>query len=205
MTYPQQQAMPIPDLRGIDAAPWSEWRTFKGFNPDAMLVQVSDLPTIIARALAAQEPLKPTPDDYPSMPELWSVDVFVNGDSVLSIGDNWIGSSDDLDDAVVLGAAKHMLSFIGYGLPDGGFTPPDDDASAPSRDAPGWGKTARESLLTTAAQLIVAYEAAAREPSTLTLNGLAAQGDRLMEEIRRLPVDLVTPSSPSVAAEETKP
>lgn len=77
------------------------------------------------------------PLEVAAMPADWSVTVQVDAETVLSIGHDWISGTTDFDEAVILGAAKHLLSFIGYGLPDGGFVPPADvPAITAAADAP---------------------------------------------------------------------
>lgn len=72
-----------------------------------------------------------------SMPQYWSVAVNVDGSDIVSIGHNWLSGNRPLesnDEQTILGAAQHLLSFIGYGMPKSSFDP--DDAAAPAVPAP---------------------------------------------------------------------
>lgn len=77
-----------------------------------------------------QDSLKVAPEEAPAMPADWSVTVQVDGETVATIGHDWISSATDFDEDVILGAAKHLLSFIGYGLPPLDFNPDDDGGAA---------------------------------------------------------------------------
>lgn len=70
----------------------------------------------------------------PPMPETWHVDVHVHGEKILSIGYDWLSGKGDLtesEEQAVVGMAQHLLSFVGYGLPQSGFDP-DADEQAPA-------------------------------------------------------------------------
>jgi hypothetical protein len=75
------------------------------------------------------------PPEFPGMPQYWSVGVEVDGESLVSIGFNWLsgkaGLTDD-DEKAILGAAQHLLSFIGYGLPPSSFDPDDGESETPT-------------------------------------------------------------------------
>lgn len=66
-----------------------------------------------------------------TMPQYWSVSISVDGSDIVSIGHNWLSGSrplEERDEQTILGAAQHLLSFIGYGLPPSSFHPYDDAA-----------------------------------------------------------------------------
>ena len=72
-----------------------------------------------------------------TMPQHWSVSVNVDGSDIVSIGHNWLSGSrplEERDEQTILGAAQHLLSFIGYGLPASSFDP--DKCAAPVVSAP---------------------------------------------------------------------
>jgi len=73
------------------------------------------------------------------MPETWHVDVHVHGEKILSIGYDWLSGKGDLtesEEQAVVGMAQHLLSFVGYGLPQSGFDPDaDEQAPAAQEDA----------------------------------------------------------------------
>lgn len=77
---------------------------------------------ILAKLQATQaEP----PKDV-SMPQYWSVDVFSDGTKIVSIGNDWLSGErqlDEIDERTIIGAAQHLLSFVGYGLPPTSFDP----------------------------------------------------------------------------------
>lgn len=77
---------------------------------------------ILAKLQATQaEP----PKDV-SMPQYWSVDVFSDGAKIVSIGNDWLSGErplDEIDERTIIGAAQHLLSFVGYGLPPTSFDP----------------------------------------------------------------------------------
>jgi len=80
---------------------------------------------------------EPQPPEYPPMPETWHVVCSVVGESILSIGYNWLSGkelSEDEEQAVI-GMARHLLSFVGYGLP----TVAADDWAQQEADARGLG------------------------------------------------------------------
>lgn len=61
-----------------------------------------------------------------SMPQYWSVDVFSDGAKIVSIGNDWLSGErplDEIDERTIIGAAQHLLSFVGYGLPPTSFDP----------------------------------------------------------------------------------
>lgn len=90
-------------------------------------------PTKSAPAPAAVAP------QNPPMPETWHVDVHVHGEKILSIGYDWLSGKGDLtesEEQAVVGMAQHLLSFVGYGLPQSGFDPDaDEQAPAAQEDA----------------------------------------------------------------------
>lgn len=77
-----------------------------------------------------------------SMPQYWSVDVFSDGAKIVSIGNDWLSGErplDEIDERTIIGAAQHLLSFVGYGLPPTSFDPDAQaepaQAAADARDA----------------------------------------------------------------------
>lgn len=69
-----------------------------------------------------------------SMPEHWSVTVDVGGQALLSIGHNWLSGArepTEADEATIVGAAQHLLAFVGYGLPPSSYAPEGDEVSSP--------------------------------------------------------------------------
>lgn len=71
-----------------------------------------------------------------TMPPYWSVEVCADGESLVSIGENWLSGERPLeqaDERTILGAAQHLLSFIGHGLPVSNFNPDDDGAPPAGR------------------------------------------------------------------------
>ncbi|MFY9479142.1 MAG: hypothetical protein WAQ08_15970 [Aquabacterium sp.] len=87
----------------------------------------------------AQQAEKVLGRDSISMPQYWSVDVTVDGESIVSIGHEHLSGSralDERDEETIKGAAQHLLSFVGYGLPPCTFDP-DDGSSPPPHKAEG--------------------------------------------------------------------
>lgn len=71
-------------------------------------------------------PALPPPPDCPTMQEHWCVSVMAEGDTLVTIGHNWLSGKGELTDEetqTVIGAASHLLSFVGYGLPQTDFDP----------------------------------------------------------------------------------
>lgn len=87
----------------------------------------------------AQQDQLAQPPEFPPMPEGWHVTVGLFGDTRLTISENGYGGAvlSDADDDLIAGAARHLLSFIGYGLPPSAFDPED---SAPPPDCQPDGK-----------------------------------------------------------------
>ncbi|WP_234265663.1 hypothetical protein [Hydrogenophaga sp. NFH-34] len=59
-------------------------------------------------------------DDFPPMHEHWQVEVLANNEKLVSIGRDWVCGLRDLsemDENTIVGAARHLLSFMGCGLP----------------------------------------------------------------------------------------
>jgi len=86
--------------------------------------QVCEEVATTLRALSAQA--LPAAPEQNSMPQYWSVNVDVDGESILSIGHDWVSGSRQLeeqDERTIIGAARHLLSFVGYGLPASTFDP----------------------------------------------------------------------------------
>ena len=83
--------------------------------------------TAVRGALAA--PQQEVPEN-PPMPEQWHVVVSVHGENILCMGHNSISGKelDSAEENAVIGAAQHLLSFVGYGLPPSSFDPDEDDA-----------------------------------------------------------------------------
>lgn len=85
------------------------------------------------RALVEQ-----APSDGADMPEHWSVVVNIGGkdDPLLTIGHNWLSGArepTEADTQAIIGAAQHLLAFVGYGLPPTSFDP--DEAAPPAQEA----------------------------------------------------------------------
>ena len=90
-------------------------------------------PMLAAAESALAQP--PAPErGAPSMPECWSVEVSSGGETLVSIGPNWLSGKEpsDEDEQTIIGAAQHLLSFVGYGLPESTFNP---DAAPPMAEA----------------------------------------------------------------------
>lgn len=85
----------------------------------------------------AQQDQLAQPPEFPPMPEGWHVTVGLFGDTRISISDNGYGGAvlTDADDDLIAGAARHLLSFIGYGLPPVQF---DSDAPPTPDDPMDW-------------------------------------------------------------------
>lgn len=77
------------------------------------------------RARPAVEPA--ALDEDSPMPKHWSVTVEKDGESHLTLSHNHYCGEPDLDEALIVGAAKHLLSFVGYGLPRSTFDPDADE------------------------------------------------------------------------------
>lgn len=74
------------------------------------------------------------PAEGASMPVDWSVTVDVGGQALLSIGHNWLSGArepTEADEATIIGAAQHLLAFVGYGLPPSSYAPEGDEVSSP--------------------------------------------------------------------------
>lgn len=67
-------------------------------------------------------------DETPEMGEGWCVTVERWGDAVLTISDQHYSGKElaKADEALIIGAAKHLLAFVGYGLPPSTFDPEPD-------------------------------------------------------------------------------
>jgi hypothetical protein len=77
------------------------------------------------------------PAELPSMPKYWQVEVHADGEKLVSIGENWLSGEralEQADEQTIIGAAKHLLAFVGYGLPPSNFNP--DEAAPQAVDAP---------------------------------------------------------------------
>lgn len=75
----------------------------------------------------------PMPRESVSMPQYWSVRVTKNGSDLISIGSDWLSGNSVLeaqDEQTILGAAQHLLSFVGYGLPECAFDPEEPSPAA---------------------------------------------------------------------------
>ena len=76
------------------------------------------------------------PTEPVTMPSHWSVSVTADGDTLVSIGNDWLSGSralEQYDERVIIGAAQHLLSFVGYGLPPCNFDPDADNAPQAER------------------------------------------------------------------------
>ena len=94
---------------------------------------------LIEEAISALEsaPALDAQGEAPTMPQYWSVEVMADSETLVSIGNDWLSGTRPLeegDEQTILGAAKHLLSFIGYGLPVSTFDP---DESSPPHPAVG--------------------------------------------------------------------
>ena len=71
--------------------------------------------------------------DTPPMPETWHVVAHVHGEPILSIGYDWLSGKelDEAEEQAVIGMAKHLLAFVGYGLPPSHFALDDDAPQDP--------------------------------------------------------------------------
>jgi hypothetical protein len=108
----------------------------------------------VAALEAERAELRPLRDDLPPMGEGWSVTVESWGDPVLTISDAALSGRSDLsehDEALIVGCASHLLSFVGYGLPPTTFNP--DEAERAAVVPAGWLpiETAPENMTTPAA------------------------------------------------------
>lgn len=90
--------------------------------------------------LGASHARPPAPPDTTAMPEHWHVVVSVNGDNILCIGADYLHGKRELSEAeenAIIGAAQHLLAFVGYGLPPSSFDPDsDDEPAAPAPELP---------------------------------------------------------------------
>ncbi len=93
------------------------------------------------------------------MPQYWSVTVNVNGQDIVSIGHDWLSGSRPLgneDERTIIGAAQHLLSFVGYGLPPSDFDP--DAPAAPPVPAIANSQTEDETVIESAESLAQAAQ-----------------------------------------------
>ena len=100
--------------------------------PGCGFVLVREAPLYAAPPQPAPIAAQAAPTEPVTMPSHWSVSVTADGDTLVSIGNDWLSGSRDLtdeDERVIIGAAQHLLSFVGYGLPPGNFDPDADDAA----------------------------------------------------------------------------
>jgi hypothetical protein len=77
------------------------------------------------------------PAEFPSMPANWWVSVHADGDTLVTIGREFMSGEralEEQDEQTIIGAAKHLLAFVGYGLPPSNFNP--DEAAPQAVDAP---------------------------------------------------------------------
>lgn len=90
-----------------------------------------------AEPVARRVTTEPLPAEIaPHMPPCWSVEVIADGEILISIGHDWMSGSralEQADEQTIIGAAQHLLSFVGYGLPPSQFDP---DAE-PARNSAG--------------------------------------------------------------------
>lgn len=72
------------------------------------------------------------PEPHTSMPDFWSVDVHVDAERLVSIGHNWLSGKElgQAQERAIIGAAQHLLAFVGFGLPRPDFDPDADEAAA---------------------------------------------------------------------------
>lgn len=90
-------------------------------TPD-MLDHLKEQINVLAEITATQV----EPPKHVSMPQYWAVDVFSDGAKIVSIGSDWLSGErqlDELDERTIIGAAQHLLAFVGYGLPPTSFDP----------------------------------------------------------------------------------
>jgi len=84
----------------------------------------------VYRAMLGAAPQAAPPDV--TMPEHWSVAVNVDGgENLLTIGHDWVSGArepTEEDRQTIIGAAQHLLAFVGYGLPPCNFDPDADEA-----------------------------------------------------------------------------
>ncbi|MCP3024613.1 hypothetical protein [Cupriavidus basilensis] len=86
-------------------------------NPSAALFDLKRRfagPHLSAEAMA---------NDSRAMGENWSVRVEQDGRTILTISDQHLSGEEGADESLIVGAAQHLLAFIGYGLPPSDFDP----------------------------------------------------------------------------------
>ncbi|MGE8449684.1 MAG: hypothetical protein ACN6OP_03465 [Pseudomonadales bacterium] len=62
-------------------------------------------------------------NDSRAMGENWSVRVEQDGRTILTISDQHLSGEEGADENLIVGAARHLLAFVGYGLPPSNFDP----------------------------------------------------------------------------------
>lgn len=93
------------------------------------------------------------------MPQYWSVTVNVNGQDIVSIGHDWLSGNRPLrdeDERTLIGAARHLLSFVGHGLPPSDFDP--DAPASPAVSAIANSRTEHETVIENAESLAQAAQ-----------------------------------------------
>jgi hypothetical protein len=83
--------------------------------------------------LAERASPQAVPAELPSMPKYWQVEVHADGEKLVSIGESWLSGEralEQADEQTIIGAAKHLLAFVGYGLPPSRFNPDEDAPQA---------------------------------------------------------------------------
>ncbi len=82
--------------------------------------------------LGVEAARRPQPEPHTDMPDFWSVDVHVDAERLVSIGHNWLSGKElaQAEERAIIGAAQHLLAFVGFGLPRPDFDPDADEAAA---------------------------------------------------------------------------
>lgn len=114
--------------------PWGEaWQRYE--DKAKQIVDLIGVDAAVSLSTTQEvAPLKPLPKGIaPSMPQTWYVSVVADGDTIINIGHDWMCGSRALekqDEQTIIGAAQHLLSFVGYGLPEPSFDP--DESTPPA-------------------------------------------------------------------------
>ena len=130
---------------GAPAPASDQWRRLFGDVAELVKCLPSSFPDANGHVFKKLRALvEQAPSDGADMPEHWSVVVNIGGkdDPLLTIGHNWLSGARDpteADTQAIIGAAQHLLAFVGYGLPPTSFDP---DEAAPQQAAPASNESA---------------------------------------------------------------
>lgn len=106
------------------------WKKVMGRTERQMLLQLCAL--LAAAPSPTAGAVEPQAEEFPDMGHGWCVAVERDGELELSISEDGVCGKGAPDEALIVGAAKHLLAFVGYGLPPCSFDP---DAATPPTPA----------------------------------------------------------------------